>query len=75
MSELLLDDRIMWWVFLPIVYVTFMLSIVRIYYSKYNMLKTTKKPIKLSGMYRDHEDKNIMAKCDLLAKKSAFIFL
>ena len=49
MAELFLDSRIMWWVFLPIIYVTFMLSIVRMLYSKYNMLKTTKKPIKQMG--------------------------
>ena len=73
MAELLLDSRIMWWVFLPIVYVTFMLSIVRMLYSKYNMLKTTKKPIKQMGAYRDHEDKNTMAKCDMLVRKAAFI--
>lgn len=54
MAELLLDDRIMWWVFLPIVYVTFMLGVARIYYSKYTALKTTKKPVKQQGAYRDH---------------------
>jgi hypothetical protein len=54
MSELLLDDRILWWVFLPIVYVTLSLSIIRMYFSKYNAYKTTKKGIKQSGMYRDH---------------------
>lgn len=73
MTELLLDERIMWWVFLPIVYVTFMLSVVRIYYGKYNMLQTTKKPIKQRGAYRDLEDRNTMAKCDLLVRKAAFI--
>ena len=52
MTELLLDDRILWWVFLPIVYVTRSLSIVRIYYSKYTAYKTTKKPIKQKGLYR-----------------------
>jgi hypothetical protein len=55
MSELLLDDRILWWVFLPIVYVTLSLSIVRMYYSKYSAYKTTKKPIKQAGLYREHE--------------------
>ena len=63
MSELLLDDRILWWVFLPIVYVTLSLSIVRMYYSKYSAYKTTKKPIKQAGLYREHEQKNMMVKC------------
>ena len=73
MTELLLDDRILWWVFLPIVYVTLSLSIVRIYYSKYNTYKTTKKAIKQKGLYREHEEKNTMAKCDLLIKKYSFL--
>lgn len=55
MTELLLDERILWWVFLPIVYVTLSLSIVRMYYSKYSAYKTTKKAIKQAGLYRDHE--------------------
>lgn len=73
MTELLLDERILWWVFLPIVYVTLSLSIVRMYYSKYSAYKTTKKPIKQEGLYREHEEKNMMAKCDLLIRKNAFI--
>lgn len=71
--ELLLDSRIMWWVFLPIVYVTFIMSIVRMFYGKYQALSTSKKAIIQPAMYRDHCDKNIMAKCDLLIKKNSFI--
>ena len=63
----------MWWVFLPIVYVTFIMSVVRMFYSKYQALSTQKKPIVQPGMYRDHTDKNIMAKCDMLIKKNSFI--
>lgn len=73
MSQLLLDDRILWWVFLPIVYVTLALSIVRMYYSKNNAYKTKKKQIKLAGAYRDHEEKNTMAKCDLLLRKNPYL--
>jgi len=51
---LLLDDRILWWVFLPIVYVTLSLSIIRMYFTKYSAYKTTKKPIKQPALYRDH---------------------
>lgn len=43
------------------------------YYSKYNAYKTTKKAIKQAGMYRDHEDKNIMAKCELLIRKYSYM--
>ena len=39
MTELLLDKRIMWSVFLPIVYVTFILTMTRTYFSKYNQYK------------------------------------
>lgn len=73
MSALLLDDRILWWVFLPIVYVTLCLSIVRMYFSKYNAYKTTKKAIKQAGLYREHEEKNTMAKCELLIKKYPYM--
>lgn len=73
MTELLLDERILWWVFLPIVYVTLSLSIVRIYYSKWTAYKTTKKAIKQQGTYRDHEDKNMMAKCELLIRKYPYM--
>ncbi len=55
MAELLLDESILWWVFLPIVYVTLTLSIVRTYYSKYSAYKTSKKAIKQLSVYREHE--------------------
>lgn len=61
--ELLLDSRIMWWVFLPIVYVTFILSIVRMLFSKYQFYNTTKKPIVQPAIYRDHTDRNTIGKC------------
>jgi hypothetical protein len=63
MAELLLDERILWWGFLSIAYVTMLLSLVRMYYGKYNAYLTTKKVIKQQGLYRDHEEKNTMAKC------------
>lgn len=63
----------MWWVFLPIVYVTFIMSIVRMFYSKYQALNTQKKPVVLRGMHLDHIDKNMMSKCDILIKKNSFI--
>jgi hypothetical protein len=43
------------------------------YYGKYNAYITTKKTIKQQGLYRDHEEKNTMTKCDILIKKYPFI--
>lgn len=43
------------------------------YFSKYSAYKTTKKTIKQASLYRDHEEKNMMAKCDLLIRKNPFI--
>ena len=73
MTELLLDERIMWWVFLPIVYVTFILAMARMYYSKYQSYKQKRKTISKGGAYREHTDKNIMTKCDTLIKKHSIL--
>jgi hypothetical protein len=54
MAELVLDEKILWWMFLPIIYVTLALNMIRMYYSKYNVYKTAKKTIKNPNMYRDH---------------------
>ena len=69
MTELLLDERIMWWVFLPIVYVTFILTMVRMYFSKYQNYKQSRKPVNKPA-YREHIDKNILMRCENIVKKN-----
>ena len=69
MAELLLDERIMWWVFLPIVYVTFILTVVRMFFSKYQSYKQQRKPVNNAAAYREHIDKNILTRCENLGKK------
>ncbi len=43
MSELLLDERIMTWIFLPIIFVTFLISLVKYYFNMYQHYTKTKK--------------------------------
>jgi S-adenosylmethionine:diacylglycerol 3-amino-3-carboxypropyl transferase len=72
MAELLLDERIMWWVFLPIVYVTFILTMARIYYSKYLGYKQQRKAISRAG-YGEHVYKQLLEKCETLVKRNYFL--
>ena len=46
MSDLLLDERMLTWVFIPIIYVTMLISILRFYFNFYNSQTTGKKAIK-----------------------------
>ena len=73
MTQLLLDERIMWSVFLPIVYVTFILTMARTYYSKYNQYQQKRKAVGSGGAHQENKDKNLMAKCELLMKKNSIL--
>jgi hypothetical protein len=46
MSDLLLDERILLWVFFPIIYVTMLISLLRYYFTYYTAQTTSKKVIK-----------------------------
>lgn len=68
MGDLLLDDRILIWVFLPIIYVTCLIQLFRFYYTLYNAYTTAKKAVK-KPQYQEVKDKAIVQKCDNLAKR------
>lgn len=68
MSNLLLDDRMLIWVFLPIIYVCCLIQLFRFYFTLYNAYTTTKKPTK-KAQYQETKDKALVTKCDNLAKK------
>lgn len=68
MGELLLDERMLVWVFLPIIYVCCLIQLFRFYFTLYTAYTATKKPVK-KAQYQDTKDKSIVQKCDNLAKK------
>lgn len=68
MGELLLDERMISWVFLPIIYVTCMIQLFRFYYTLYGAYTKTKKAVK-KAQYADTKDKQLVEKCDHLSKK------
>lgn len=51
MADLLLDERILGWVFFPIIYVTMLISIFRYYMNYYQSQTISKKGIKTKGQY------------------------
>jgi ER membrane protein complex subunit 3 len=68
MGDLLLDERMIGWVFIPIIYVTCIIQLFRLYYNLYNNFTKTKKAVK-RAQYGDTKDKQLVEKCDHLAKK------
>jgi hypothetical protein len=46
MGDLLLDDRMLVWVFLPIIYVCCLIQLFRFYFTLYTAYTTTKKAVK-----------------------------
>lgn len=68
MGELLLDERMIVWVFIPIIYVACAIQLFRLFYTLYGAYTTTKKAVK-KAQYADTKDKALVAKCDHLAKK------
>lgn len=62
MGELLLDDRMLTWVFLPIIYVTCLIQLFRFYYTLYSAYTNYKKPVKKQH-YQDTKDKALVQKC------------
>jgi len=72
MGGLLLDERMLTWVFLPIIYVTFLIQLFRFYFTLYSGYTATKKPVKKIN-YQETKDKLLVAKCDNLAKKGLLL--
>ena len=68
MGELLLDDRMLVWVFLPIIYVCCLIQLFRFYFTLYSAYTATKKAVKKPQL-QETKDKAIVQKCDNLAKK------
>jgi hypothetical protein len=62
MGELLLDDRMLTWVFFPIIYVTCLIQLFRFYFTLYSAYTATKKAVK-KGQYQETKDKAIVQKC------------
>jgi len=48
MGELLLDERMLTWVFFPIIYVTCLIQLFRFYFTLYTAYTTSKKAVKAS---------------------------
>jgi hypothetical protein len=72
MGDLLLDERMLTWVFLPIIYVTCLIQLFRFYFTLYNAYTTAKKAVK-KAQYQDTKEKLIVAKCENLAKKNMLL--
>jgi ER membrane protein complex subunit 3 len=68
MGDLLLDDRMLLWVFLPIIYVCCLIQLFRFYFTLYSAYTATKKPVKKPQL-QETKDKAIVQKCENLAKK------
>lgn len=51
MSDLLLDERIISWVFFPIIYITILLSVLRYYVTEYLGESNKKKSVKTKTQY------------------------
>ena len=68
MGDLLLDERMILWVFIPIIYVTCIIQLFRLYYNLYSSYTKTKKKVKRVH-YGDTKDKHLIEKCDHLSKK------
>jgi hypothetical protein len=62
MGDLLLDDRMIIWVFLPIIYVSCVIQLFRFYYSLYGAYTTTKKAVK-KAQFGETKDKLLVVKC------------
>ena len=56
------------WVFIPIIYVTCIIQLFRLYYNLYSNYTKTKKKVKRAN-YADAKDKQLIEKCDHLSKK------
>jgi len=56
------------WVFVPIIYVTCVIQLFRLYYNLYSSYTKTKKKVKRAN-YGDTKDKQLVEKCDHLSKK------
>lgn len=56
---LLLDERMLAWVFIPIIYVTCIIQLFRLYYNLYSAYTKTKKKVKKAN-YPDTKDKNLV---------------
>lgn len=73
MGELLLDERMIVWVFIPIIYVACAIQLFRLFYTLYGAYTTTKKAVKKAQGYCNTKNKALVAKCDHLAKKFMFL--
>ena len=73
MSNLLLDERMLLWVFIPIIYVTMLISIFRYYFNFYNSQSTAKKVIKSKSEHQDYRDRQLVAKCEKLVTRNSLL--
>lgn len=72
MSNLLLDERLLSWVFLPIIFISTMITLLRMYYTKYKIISTMRPPIK-KFKRADARDEVIRFKCEQLVMKSSLL--
>ena len=68
MGDLLLDERMLVWVFFAIIYVTCLIQLFRFYFTLYNAYTSTKKEVK-KALYGDVKDKALVQKCENLSRK------
>lgn len=73
MSDLLLDERIVSWVFFPIIYVTILISVFRYYMNYYQAQTQNKKTIKTKSQFLEYKDRQLVAKCDKLAQRNSLL--
>jgi len=61
------------WVFIPIIYVTMVIGLVRHYIGYYNQQTQAKKSIKTKTQFGEYKDGQIVAKCDKLIARSSLL--
>lgn len=68
--DILIDHRIRDWVFMPLIFVMFMVGIFRSYLSYYFDNVKVRDKVTSKDEYKDILDKNWIAKCQTLCKNS-----
>ena len=61
------------WVFIPIIYVTMLISILRYYFTYYTAQTADKKKVKNKSQFIEYKDKELVAKCDKLVQRNALL--
>ena len=71
--DLVVDPKIRDWVFMPIIYVTITVGMIRMYFSQYSANTASKDKVLSQDKATELSEKRLIAKCQQLAKNSLYL--